>query len=232
MAELVNVVNLRYKKGTQPIFNNLNFSVSSGKIIGLIGENGVGKTTLMRLLAGIALGWTGEMTIEGLPVGTVTKNQVAFLEDRADFSSNQRLKDIITFYRTFYQDFDKIRAYELLRYMDLNESDKIGQLSKGMVEKFLLAITLARRAKLYLLDEPLSGIDLLSREKIIQSLLQWFNEDSTIIITTHQMGEIESILDEVMFLRSGEVILHESMEHIKEVKHKNLEGLYREIYGL
>lgn len=116
--------------------------------------------------------------------------------------------------------------------MNLSETEKIGDLSKGNAEKFSLSMTLARRAKLYLLDEPLSGVDLLSREKIIQSLLQWFDEDSTIIITTHQLREIENIIDEVMFLRDGQIILHESLETIKEAKHKDLEGLYREVYEI
>lgn len=232
MMDLVKVEQLSYRKGMKQIFNALNFSVSSGKIIALIGENGSGKTTIMRLLSGLALNWKGQILIDGSKVGTKTKSFVAYLEDQNNFQPNQQLEEVISFYARFYPDFDKRRAYELLRFMNLSESEKLGNLSKGNAEKFALSMTLARRAKLYLLDEPLSGVDLLSREKIIQSLLQWFDEESTIIITTHQLREIETIIDEVLFLRDGQIILHESLEMIKEVKHKDLEELYREVYEI
>ncbi|WP_207694863.1 ABC-2 type transport system ATP-binding protein [Enterococcus sp. DIV0212c] len=232
MADLVKVEQLSYRKGMKQIFNELSFSVSTGKIIALIGENGSGKTTIMRLLAGLALNWKGQILIDGSVVGTKTKSFVAYLEDQNNFQPNQQLEEVISFYARFYSDFDKRRAYELLRFMNLSESEKLGNLSKGNAEKFALSMTLARRAKLYLLDEPLSGVDLLSREKIIQSLLQWFDEESTIIITTHQLREIETIIDEVLFLRDGQIILHESLETIKEVKHKDLEDLYREVYEI
>ncbi|MTD38040.1 ATP-binding cassette domain-containing protein [Erwinia sp. CPCC 100877] len=232
MKELINVDSVSYRKGMKQIFSDLNFSVTSGKIVALIGENGSGKTTIMRLLSGLALNWKGNITIDDLPIGEATKSFVAYLEDHNSFESNQHLEQIITFYSYFYQDFDKRRAYELLRFMNLNESEKIGNLSKGNAEKFALSMVLARKAKLYLLDEPLSGVDLLSREKIIQSLLQWFDEESTIIITTHQLREIENIIDEGMFLRDGRIILHESLESIKEVKHKDLEDIYREVYEI
>lgn len=232
MKELVKIEQLSYRKGRKQIFNRLNFSVSSGKIIALIGENGSGKTTIMRLLSGLALNWKGQILIDNCVVGTKTKSFVAYLEDQNNFQSNVQIEEVISFYARFYSDFDKRRAYELLRFMNLSESEKIGNLSKGNTEKFALSMTLARKAKLYLLDEPLSGVDLLSREKIIQSLLQWFDEESTIIITTHQLREIENIIDEVMFLRDGQIILHESLETIKEVKHKDLEDLYREVYEI
>ncbi|EOH99548.1 hypothetical protein UAW_00700 [Enterococcus haemoperoxidus ATCC BAA-382] len=232
MKELVKIEQLSYRKGRKQIFNQLNFSVSSGKIIALIGENGSGKTTIMRLLSGLALNWKGQILIDNCVVGTKTKSFVAYLEDQNNFQSNVQIEEVISFYARFYSDFDKRRAYELLRFMNLSESEKIGNLSKGNTEKFALSMTLARKAKLYLLDEPLSGVDLLSREKIIQSLLQWFDEESTIIITTHQLREIENIIDEVMFLRDGQIILHESLETIKEVKHKDLEDLYREVYEI
>ncbi|MBO0473525.1 ABC transporter ATP-binding protein [Enterococcus ureasiticus] len=232
MMDLVKVEQLSYRKGMKQIFNALNFSVSSGKIIALIGENGSGKTTIMRLLSGLALNWKGQILIDGNKVGTKTKSFVAYLEDQNNFQPNQQLEEVISFYARFYPDFDKRRAYELLRFMNLSESEKLRNLSKGNAEKFALSMTLARRAKLYLLDEPLSGVDLLSREKIIQSLLQWFDEESTIIITTHQLREIETIIDEILFLRDGQIILHESLEMIKEVKHKDLEELYREVYEI
>lgn len=232
MEELVKIQQLSYRKGRKQIFNQLDFSVSSGKIIALIGENGFGKTTIMRLLSGLALNWKGKMLIDNCAVGTKTKSFVAYLEDQNNFQANQQLEEVISFYAHFYPDFDKRRAYELLRFMNLSESEKIGNLSKGNAEKFALSMTLARRAKLYLLDEPLSGVDLLSREKIIQSLLKWFDEGSTIIITTHQLREIETIIDEVMFLRDGQIILHKLLETIKEVKHKDLEDLYREVYEI
>lgn len=225
----IEVKHVAYRKGLKQIFSDLNFEVDNGKIVALLGENGSGKTTIMRLLAGLALNWKGEMTIAGVGVDHRTKEDVSLLADLDDFPNDYQVKQVLDFYQSFYQDYDGGKAQQLLEFMEVDPEAKIKTLSKGNREKVALVATLARKAKVYLLDEPLSGIDLLAREKIIQSLLRWFDEESLILITTHQIAEIENIVDEVMILKDQQIVLHDNLETIREKHQLGLEGIYREV---
>lgn len=225
----VEVQQVSYRKGGKEIFKNLNFNLEKGRIIALLGENGSGKTTIMRLLSGLALNWRGKITVDNAELSYKTKNHVAFLVDLKDFSKEFTVKQVLDFYRRFYADYSEERAQDLIVFMELDVNAKIKTLSKGQQEKVALVATLARKAAIYLLDEPLSGIDLLTREKIIQSLLRWFEEDSLLLITTHQMAEIENIVDEVMILKDQEIVLHQSIEKLREERGLGLESLYREV---
>lgn len=226
---LIEVKNVAYRKGTKMIFTDLNFSLEKGRIVALLGENGAGKTSIMRLIAGLAKNWNGSILIDGYPVGAQTKASVALLTDLNDFSETTSLKELLLFYQRFYADFDSARADELLRFMGLTPEDKLKLLSKGNREKAALVLTLARKAKVYLLDEPLGGVDLLAREKIIQSLVKWYEEDSLILITTHQIAEIESIVDEVLILKDQKIQLHKELEQLREQEGLGLEGIYRKV---
>lgn len=225
----VEVKNLRYKKRGQVIFSDLNFNLDKGRIIALLGENGSGKTTIMRLLSGLALKWQGEMTIDGISVGAKTKSRVSYLMNIDDFVMDYTVGKFLNFYRTFYPDYSPERAAELLDFMELDTKTDLRVLSRGQQEKVVLVATLARKAEIYLLDEPLSGVDLLTREKIIQSLIRWFDEDSLILLSTHQMAEIENVADEVMILKDKQIVLHQDVESLRETRGLGLENLYREV---
>lgn len=225
----VEVKNLRYKKRGQLIFSDLNFNLDKGRIIALLGENGSGKTTIMRLLSGLALKWQGEMTIDGISVGAKTKSRVSYLMNIDDFVTDYTIGKLLYFYQTFYPDYSPERAAALLDFMELDTRTDLKVLSRGQKEKVVLVATLARKAEIYLLDEPLSGVDLLTREKIIQSLIRWFDEDSLILLSTHQMAEIENIADEVMILKDKQIVLHQDVELLRETRGLGLENLYREV---
>lgn len=225
---LVEVKQVSYGKGRKEILKDVNFQLESGKIIALLGENGSGKTTIVRLLANLALGWQGEITIADQKVGTGTKAFVALLADLGDFPSDFSVQQVLDFYETMYPDFDLGKARQLLTFMELVEEDRLKNLSRGNREKLALVVTLSRKAQIYLLDEPLSGIDLLSREKIIQSLVRWFDEESLVLITTHQLSEIENIVDEVLILKDKTIVLQADLETIREEEGIGLEELYRQ----
>lgn len=225
---LVKVSQVSYAKGRKQIVKDLNFQLESGKIVALLGENGSGKTTIIRLLAGLALRWQGEITLGNQKVGTATKGFTALLADLGDFPSDFSVQQVLDFYETMYGDFDLGKAQQLLTFMELENEDRLKNLSRGNREKLALVVTLSRKAQIYLLDEPLSGIDLLSREKIIQSLVRWFDEDSLVLITTHQLSEIENIVDEVLILKDKTIALQADLETIREEEGIGLEELYRQ----
>lgn len=225
---LVEVKEVSYGKGRKQIIKGLNFQLEAGKIVALLGENGSGKTTIVRLLAGLALHWQGTMTIAQENVGTKTKKRVALLADLNDFPSEFAVQQVLNFYEVMYTDFDLGKARQLLQFMELGEEERIKNLSRGNREKLALLLTLSRKTQVYLLDEPLSGIDLLSREKIIQSLVRWFDEDSLLVITTHQLSEIENIVDEVLIIKEGTIALQADLESIRAEEGIGLEELYRQ----
>lgn len=225
----IEVKNLQYKKSGHEIFSDLNFSLDRGRIIALLGENGSGKTTILRLLSGLALNWKGHMSIEGVPINSKTKSKVSFLTDLDDFPKDFTIEKVLGFYHRFYADFSLERAADLLVFMELEKKMRLRMLSQGEKEKMALTVALARQTTIYLLDEPLSGIDLLTREKIIQSLLRWFDEESLILITTHQIAEIENIVDEVMILKDKKIVSHQELEVLRENQGIGMEHLYREV---
>ncbi|MGG5315715.1 ATP-binding cassette domain-containing protein [Enterococcus sp. AZ072] len=224
----IEVKNVHYRKNSHEIFSDLNFSLGKGRIVALLGENGSGKTTIMRLLSGLALNWKGQMSIDGTIIGDETKSKVSYIVNLNDFPKDFTISKVLDFYRRFYADYSSERAEELLNFMEINPQSKLKTLSRGQLEKAALVATLARKTEIYLLDEPLSGIDLLTREKIIQSLIRWFDEKSLILLTTHQMTEIENIVDEVMILKNRQIIQHQDMELLRETRGIGLENLYRE----
>ncbi|WP_303217702.1 ATP-binding cassette domain-containing protein [Enterococcus asini] len=225
---LVEVKNVSYGKGRKQIVKDLNFQLEPGKIVALLGENGSGKTTIIRLLAGLALRWQGTITIAQEKVGTKTKAFVALLADINDFPVDFSIEQVVAFYENMYADFDLGKARQLLTFMELGEEEQLKNLSRGNREKLALLLTLSRKAQVYLLDEPLSGIDLLSREKIIQSLVRWFDEESLLVITTHQLSEIENLVDQVLILKEGTIALHADLESVREEEGIGLEELYRQ----
>ncbi|MGX7030142.1 ABC transporter ATP-binding protein [Vagococcus zengguangii] len=230
MTNIVELNNVTYRYGRKVFFKNLSLNLERGKIIALLGENGAGKTTLMRLLAGLSKNFTGEVSINGEQASEKIKASISFLESGLGFDKSEKLTRIIQFYVNLYSDFDLEKQTELMKFMELEASEKIGNLSKGQLEKFMLTIALSRQVPLYILDEPLSGVDIMAREKIIQALVSWVDEDATVLVSTHHIGEMERLVDEVVLLKEQEVIAQMSADDIREDYQLSLEDYYRKMY--
>lgn len=230
MTELLKVENLWKRYNLKTVLQDLSATISEGKIIGLVGDNGSGKTTLLKMIAGLRYPSKGTITIEGQKVGIETKKTVSFMPDSPVFDEWMTIKDAVVFYRDFYSDFDFHQAMDLIAEFKMPLEEHIVALSKGGVEKLQLILTFSRKAKLYILDEPLGGIDLVSRKHVLDLILKFYREDCTILISTHLIEEIENIFDEVIFLKDGTIILHENVEEIRFHHGKAVHELFREVF--
>ncbi|TNO95356.1 ABC transporter ATP-binding protein [Bacillus sp. CD3-1a] len=231
MTELLKIENLWKRYGLKAVIRELNIEITEGKIIGLVGDNGSGKTTLLKMIAGLQHHSEGSITIVGKKVGLETKEIVSFMSDKPVFDDWMTVKDSLFFYRDFYKDFDIQKAVDTIAEFKIPLEEKIIALSKGMVEKLQIILTFSRKAKLYVLDEPLGGIDLVSREHVLELILQFYREDCTILIATHLIGEVENIFDEVIFLKDGESVLHENVEELRFQRGKAVTDLFKEVFS-
>ncbi|MES5954036.1 ABC transporter ATP-binding protein [Bacillus fungorum] len=231
MTELLTIENLWKRYGLKAVIRELNIEITEGKIIGLVGDNGSGKTTLLKMIAGLQHPSEGSITIAGKKVGLETKEIVSFMSDKPVFDDWMTVKDSLFFYRDFYKDFDIQKAVDTIAEFKIPLEERITALSKGMVEKLQIILTFSRRAKLYVLDEPLGGIDLVSREHVLELILQFYREDCTILIATHLIGEVESIFDEVIFLKDGESVLHENVEELRFHRGKAVTEVFKEVFS-
>ncbi|HDR4428451.1 MULTISPECIES: ABC transporter ATP-binding protein [Bacillus] len=231
MTELLKIENLWKRYGLKAVIRELNIEITEGKIIGLVGDNGSGKTTLLKMIAGLQHPSEGSITIVGKKVGLETKEIVSFMSDKPVFDDWMTVKDSLFFYRDFYKDFDIQKAVDTIAEFKIPLEEKIIALSKGMVEKLQIILTFSRKAKLYVLDEPLGGIDLVSREHVLELILQFYREDCTILIATHLIGEVENIFDEVIFLKDGESVLHENVEELRFQRGKAVTDLFKEVFS-
>jgi ABC-2 type transport system ATP-binding protein len=231
MSNLLEVNNL-YKsiKGKQ-VLNGISFNLEKGKVLGIMGPNGQGKTTLLNIIQGFLKIDKGDIKLGGVAISSDTKNHIAFLQDRNIFEKNMKIKDAIKLYSDFFADFDKEKMSYYLDFMNLDKEAKIRELSKGMSEKFSLSLTLSRKAKLYMLDEPISGVDPVSREKILDAILENLNEESSMIITTHYIGELDRIFDEVAFLGEGKIVEQGNAEELREKYKASIDEIYRKIFA-
>jgi ABC-2 type transport system ATP-binding protein len=208
----------------------VDLAISPGKIIGLLGPNGSGKTTFLKIAAGILHASSGEILIDGKNPGVYTKSIVSYLPDNDYLLNWMKVKDAVIYFKDFYSDFDVKKAKELLVFMNLDENNKVKNLSKGMKEKLKLTLVLSRKAKLYILDEPLGGVDPTAREKILNAIVNNFSEDSSMIITTHLVNDIERIFDDVAFISDGEIVLQGNAEELRSDKKQSIDELYREVF--
>lgn len=231
MTELLKIENLWKRYGLKAVIRELNIEITEGKIIGLVGDNGSGKTTLLKMIAGLQHPSEGSITIASKKVGLETKEIVSFMSDKPVFDDWMTVKDSLFFYRDFYKDFDIQKAVDTIAEFKIPLEERITALSKGMVEKLQIILTFSRKAKLYVLDEPLGGIDLVSREHVLELILQFYREDCTILIATHLIGEVENIFDEVIFLKDGESVLHENVEELRFQRGKAVTDLFKEVFS-
>lgn len=210
--------------------DGLDLEVKKGKIVGLLGPNGSGKTTFLKIAAGLLRPTNGEILIDGHKPGVHTKSMVSYLPDKDYLFKWMKIKDAIQFFKDFYEDFDEKKAKELLEFMNLDINSKIPTLSKGMSEKLYLTLVLSRKAKLYILDEPLGGVDPTTREKILDAILNNYSEDSSIIITTHLVNDIERLFDDVAFISEGKIVLSGNAEELRNEREMSIDQLYREVF--
>ena len=230
MNELVRCTNVSRSFGEVRALNGVDLSLPSGRIIGLLGPNGSGKTTLIKILNGLLQPSSGEARIAGNLPGVETKKIISFLPDRGYFPEWMNVGDMIDMFADFYADFDRAKADEMCRALGLERAMRIKTLSKGTREKMQLMLVMSRRAKLYLLDEPIAGVDPAAREFIMRTILTNYSEDGSVLISTHLILDVEQVLDEAVFLRQGSVVLHESVDSIRERTNGSVDQLFREMF--
>lgn len=231
MENIIEIKSLTKSYLNKKAVNNLSLNLEKGKVVGILGPNGSGKTTIIKILAGILRSTKGQVLIDGKNPGAYTKSIVSYLPDRNFLYEWMSVEESIVFYKDFYADFDKNKAYELLEFMNLDKNAKVNSLSKGMKEKLNLTLVLSRRAKVYILDEPIAGVDPIARDQILDAIIKNYNKDSTMLITTHLVRDIEGVFDEVIFLKEGEVYLRGDAEQLREEKEMQIDDLYKEIFA-
>ncbi len=230
MYNVLEVENLCKSYLNKRALQGANLTLEQGKILGLLGPNGSGKTTFLKIAAGILHPSSGKLLIDGQKPGVYTKSIVSYLPDTEYLFKWMKIKDAIQYFKDFYSDFDEKKAFTLLEFMKLDANSGVKSLSKGMKEKLKLTLVLSRKAKLYILDEPLGGVDPTAREKILDAIINNFSENSSMIITTHLVNDIERIFDEVAFISDGEIVLQGNAEELRSKKNKSIDELYREVF--
>lgn len=230
MSEILRVTDLRKSYGRQEALRGISLTLTSGKIVGLLGPNGSGKTTLIKLINGLLTPNSGEILINGNPPGPLSKSEVAYLPDSIYLNSWMTIKQIVDYFRDFYADFRPEVAYEMFSRLGLTPTQRLKTLSKGNKEKVCLILTMSRAAKLYVLDEPIAGVDPAARDYVISTILNNYNPEATVLISTHLISDIEQVLDEVIFIRDGNIVLQETVDAIREKHEKSVDELFREVF--
>ena len=215
----------------RPVLNNLELCVPEGKIFGLLGPNGCGKSTLMKLITGLLQPTGGSITVDGIPVSEQTKALVSYLPERTYFSSGMKVDELVTYFGDFYGDFDKERAYAMMKDLKIDPSAKLKSLSKGTKEKVQLILVMSRHARLYLLDEPIAGVDPAAREYILKTIVGNYDRSASIIITTHLIADIENVLDDFVFMSyGGELLLQGNADQTRLEQGKTLDDIFKEVF--
>lgn len=228
--ELVECKNLCKKFDNKVVLDNINLTIPKGKIIGLLGKNGMGKTTLIKLINDLLTPTSGEILINGENPGINSKNIIAYLPERTYLDKNMKISQILTFFEEFYSNFNKEKAIELLKVLDLDINLKVNKMSKGMQEKLQLILVMSREAELYILDEPLGGVDPATRDYILDTILSNFSEGASVIISTHLISDIERILDEVIFIHKGKIVLTSSADELRKKENASIDEIFRRCF--
>lgn len=229
MNNVLNIKNLTYKKNQKTILDDINLKIPQGKIVALLGENGAGKTSLMRIIAGVAKNYHGSVSVSGQKTEAARKAKLSFTDGLTGFSDANRISVIINFYEKVYADFDREGFEQLRQFMNLNPDMKLGQLSRGMREKLIIALTFARKVDLYLLDEPFAGIDVMSRKRIIKSIILWKEEQASILISDHFVNEIATLLDEVVIIKDQQIKAQKLADQIR-AQNTSIDEFYENFY--
>ncbi|WP_461205337.1 ABC transporter ATP-binding protein [Clostridium sp. DL1XJH146] len=231
MTKALEVKNLNKRYGNKNAINNVSFSIDNGKIVGLLGPNGSGKTTFIKMAVGLLKKNSGEIIVDGTIVGVETKALVSYLPDKDFLYKWMKIKDAIQFFIDFYDDFDEEKCEKLLSLMKLDNNQKIKTLSKGMLEKLHLTLVLSRNAKLYVLDEPIAGVDPVAREKILNAIIENFSGEGSMLITTHLVRDIEKLFDDVLFIKEGRIVKQGNAEDIRLENKMSIDEIFRDIFA-
>ena len=226
----IEINGLTKRFGDLTALDAVSVSLEKGQIVGLLGPNGSGKTTLIKLMNGLLTPTDGSISIDGLAPGVETKKTVAYLPDRNALPGYMTTDQLIGMYEDFFEDFDRSRAEEMVDDLGIDRKQSMKKMSKGTKEKLQLCLVMARRAGVYLLDEPIGGVDPATRDYILKTIISNYNEDAVVIISTHLISDIESVLDDVIFLKEGRVVLHRAADEIREEKGESIDGLFREVF--
>ncbi len=216
--------------GLRAALRGVDLEVGPGCIVGLLGPNGSGKTTLIKLLCGLLQPTTGWLTVDGSAIGPYTKSVISYLPDRMYFADWMKATDLFDLFQDFYSDFEYEKALAMCQSLGVEPRDRLKAMSKGTKEKVQLVLVMARKAKLYLLDEPIAGVDPAARDFILRTILTNYNEEGTVLISTHLISDVEKVLDEAIFLKEGKIILHDTVDNIREREGKSVDALFREMF--
>lgn len=227
---LLEARNLSKSYGAFKALDSVNLTLECGKIIGLLGPNGSGKTTLLKIINGLLVPSNGTITIGGEQPGIITKQHISYLPDTTFFPKWMKVTNLFDFFGDFFADFERPKAKEMLQRLDIHEGMKLKHMSKGTLEKVQLVLTMSRHANLYCLDEPIGGVDPATRDYILQTIINNYSEDASVLISTHLIADVESVLDDVIFLQNGQIRLHSSVDEIREKEGQSVDSLFREVF--
>lgn len=227
---LVEFKNVYKTYGKKEVLKDVSFKIESGKIIGLLGKNGVGKSTIIKLLNDLITPTKGEVLFDGLKPGVESKQRISYLPEKTYLDRSMKVKEVLKYFSEFYSDFNIERAKELLKDLNLDLEDYLVKMSKGMLEKLQLVLTMSRDADLYILDEPLGGVDPATRDYILDTILSNFKEGSSVIVSTHIISDIEKILDEVIFIDKGEIVLYENADDLRNEHNASIDEIFRGMF--
>ena len=230
MSEILKCTGLTKRYGRLVALDNLDLSVNKGQIIGLLGPNGSGKTTLIKLIAGLLKQNSGELTVGGEKIGNNTKKIVSYLPERTYIPDWMKVKDIIKMFEDFYEDFNLEKAKTMLDNLGIKFNQRIKSMSKGTKEKLQLILVMSREAQLYLLDEPIAGVDPAARDYILRTIITNYNPEAAVIISTHLIQDIETVLDDVIMIQNGHLKIHKTVDEIREDSGKSVDELFREVF--
>ena len=230
MSTLLECRKLTKRFKTKEVLKQIDLKLESGHIIGVLGPNGSGKTTLIKMINGLLVPSGGELLFCGENIGVSSKRSISYLPDQTYLNMNQRVRDVIAFFHDFYEDFEQDRALDMLKKLNISVQDSLKTLSKGTKEKVQLILVMSRRAELYVLDEPIAGVDPATRDYILQTILTNYDPGASILISTHLISDIENILDQVIFIKDGAICLQASVDDIRMQHQKSINALFREVF--
>ena len=228
--KLLEIKNLSKSYDQKEVLKDINLELKSGRIIGLLGKNGAGKTTLIKLINDLLTPTSGEILVKGNKIGVESKKVISYLPERTYLNKSMKVSEVIDYFNDFYDNFDSDKTIQLLNDLDLDINQRLSKMSKGMQEKVQLVLVMSRCADLYILDEPLGGVDPATRDYILDTILTNFNENASVIISTHLISDIERILDEVVFIDKGKIIIHSDADKLRTKENASIDEIFRRMF--